>query len=36
MGSFKITADRFEWIGGVSDDPQDLCLHTERIAEERF
>ena len=27
MGIFKIKADRFEWIGGVADDPQDLCLH---------
>lgn len=27
MGIFKIKADRFEWIGGAADDPQDLCLH---------
>ena len=27
MGIFKISADKFEWIGGVADDPQDLCLH---------
>ena len=27
MGVFKIKADRFEWTGGVADDPQDLCLH---------
>ena len=27
MGVFKIKADRFEWIGGAADDPQDLCLH---------
>ena len=27
MGIFKVKADRFEWIGGVADDPQDLCLH---------
>ena len=28
MGIFKISADKFEWIGGVADDPQDLCLHS--------
>ena len=27
MGIFKIKADKFEWIGGAADDPQDLCLH---------
>ena len=27
MGTFKIDGDNFEWIGGVKDDPQDLCLH---------
>ena len=27
MGIFKIKADRFEWIGGAKDDPQDRCLH---------
>jgi len=27
MGIFKIKADDFQWIGGVKDDPQDLCLH---------
>lgn len=27
MGIFKISADKFEWIGGVADDPQDRCLH---------
>ena len=27
MGVFKIKADKFEWIGGAADDPQDLCLH---------
>lgn len=27
MGTFKIKADNFEWIGGVKDDPQDRCLH---------
>ena len=27
MGIFKIKADKFAWIGGVADDPQDLCLH---------
>lgn len=27
MGVFKIDVDDFEWIGGVKDDPQDLCLH---------
>lgn len=27
MGVFKIKVDSFEWIGGVADDPQDLCLH---------
>lgn len=27
MGTFKIKADRFEWIGGTADDPQDHCLH---------
>ena len=27
MGTFKIKADKFEWIGGAADDPQDLCLH---------
>ena len=24
---FQIKADSFLWIGGVEDDPQDLCLH---------
>ena len=28
MGIFKIKADKFEWIGGAADDPQDLCLHS--------
>lgn len=27
MGTFKIDVDNFEWIGGVKDDPNDLCLH---------
>lgn len=27
MGTFKIKADNFEWIGGAKDDPQDRCLH---------
>ena len=27
MGVFKIKADKFEWIGGAADDPQDRCLH---------
>lgn len=27
MSIFKIDADHFEWIGGVKDDPEDLCLH---------
>ena len=27
MGIFKIKADRFEWIGGAADDPQDRCMH---------
>jgi len=27
MGIFKIKADDFAWIGGATDDPQDLCLH---------
>jgi len=27
VGIFKIKADKFEWIGGVADDPQDRCLH---------
>lgn len=27
MGTFQIRADDFKWIGGVKDDPQDLCLH---------
>ena len=27
MGTFKIKADNFEWIGGANDDPQDRCLH---------
>ncbi|MBR2131323.1 MAG: hypothetical protein IJ955_02085 [Oscillospiraceae bacterium] len=27
MGTFKIDADNFIWIGGNTDDPQDLCLH---------
>lgn len=27
MGIFKIDVDDFEWIAGVKDDPQDLCLH---------
>ena len=27
MGSFKIKANEFQWINGVADDPQDLCLH---------
>ena len=27
MGIFKIKADKFEWIGGAADDPQDRCLH---------
>lgn len=27
MGTFKIDADNFEWIGGTKDDPRDLCLH---------
>ena len=27
MGIFKIKADDFQWIGGVKDDPKDLCLH---------
>ena len=27
MEIFKIDVDEFEWIGGVKDDPQDLCLH---------
>ena len=27
MGVFRIKADKFEWIGGAADDPQDLCLH---------
>ena len=27
MGLFKIKADKFEWIGGGVDDPQDRCLH---------
>ena len=27
MGIFKIKADDFQWVGGVKDDPQDLCLH---------
>lgn len=27
MGRMKIEANKFEWIGGVADDPQDLCLH---------
>ena len=27
MGIFNIQADKFEWIGGGQDDPQDLCLH---------
>ena len=27
MGTFKIKADKFEWIGGAADEPQDLCLH---------
>jgi len=27
MGLFKIKADKFEWIGGAADDPQDRCLH---------
>ena len=27
MGTFRIKTNKFEWIGGVSDDPQDRCLH---------
>ena len=27
MGTFNIKADKFEWIGGAADDPQDRCLH---------
>ena len=27
MGIFKINADEFEWITGLADDPEDLCLH---------
>ena len=27
MGRMKIEANKFEWIGGAADDPQDLCLH---------
>ena len=27
MGTFRITADDFQWINGAADDPQDLCLH---------
>ncbi len=27
MGIFKIDADKFEWITGPDDDPDDLCLH---------
>lgn len=27
MGVFKIDVDQLEWLGGVKDDPQDLCLH---------
>ena len=25
IGTFKIKADNFEWIGGAADDPQDLA-----------
>ena len=27
MDIFTIKADKFEWIGGAADDPQDRCLH---------
>ena len=27
MGIFQIDADRFAWIDGSRDDPEDLCLH---------
>ena len=27
MERFKIEVDQFSWIGGVRDDPDDLCLH---------
>ena len=27
VGIFKIKADDLQWITGVKDDPQDLCLH---------
>ena len=27
MEQFKIDVDQFSWIGGVRDDPDDLCLH---------
>ncbi len=27
MGTFHIDADRFSWICGPEDDPDDLCLH---------
>lgn len=27
MGIFKIDADKFQWINGIEDDPNDLCLH---------
>lgn len=33
MGVFKIDADNFEWIGGVEDDPKDLCLHGRVIVQ---
>ncbi len=27
MGVFKIDVDRFSWINGPEDDPEDRCLH---------
>ena len=27
MNIFKIDADQFQWINGMEDDPDDLCLH---------
>lgn len=27
MGTFKISVDRFSWICGPEDDPDDRCLH---------
>ena len=32
MGTFSITPSDFSWLGGVRDDPEDLCLHGHAAA----